>query len=641
MTPPTVDEQREAIKRKIFAVPCDTKEALHRWILLFLGLNIPDCIVDPDSNSSPMDMIWEIYSKARDNDPEFSRALFYEARGCFKTLSAAILELLMVFHLNRNVAHMAAVENQSLISLGYTRGFFGKPPFKDFVEGDAKGLVVILRYIDRNDGTTLSLAEYSALSEAEKLSYNEVRNFIKVVICNMKGANGLHASYLCTDELDVITDIAAYQESLMIPAADRPGVNPLSMLTSSRKFSFGLVQKEIDNEFDKEGERRLYIRHWNLIDVTEACPKERHRPDLPKLPIYLDEPNLVALSQEKYDKLTPEAQKKFVAKEGYTGCLTNCKMFAACRGLLATEQKSTSDLLRSIPFTQTQFKTVSIPTANAQLLCRKPSTEGLIYPHLERSIHMLTPAQIMQKITGEEYRPTLTKAEMIALMKARGLRFSAGMDFGFRHNFAVPLAAIDGARAFVIGCISAPDLLPDTMIHRCNADIKSFNPSVWPDTARPDLIAMFKKSGYRMREWDKGAGTVNGGIDIVCMRLRPTIGEPLLYFLAGDPEVELLFKNMSQYHWAIDSKGDPTNAPDEEDDDECDAIRYLVMNEFPPSKRSVSAPANDVKTVPLTPLENFQKHTADWFKKWKEQNNIVDGGPDGQSGKKGNFKWSL
>src|SRR6185437_2870588 len=244
-----------------------------------------------------------------------------------------------------------------------------------------------------------------------------------VVICNMKGANGLHASYLCTDELDVITDIAAYQESLMIPAADRPGVNPLSMLTSSRKFSFGLVQKEIDAEFDKDGERRLYIRHWNLIDVTEACPKERHRPDLPRLPIYLDEPNLVALSEEKHDKLTPEEQKKFVKKEGYTGCLTNCKMFAACRGLLATEQKSTSDLLRSIPFTQTQFRTVSIPTANAQLLCRKPSTEGLIYPHLERSIHMLTPAQIAQKITGEEFSPTMTKAELIVFLKARGIRF--------------------------------------------------------------------------------------------------------------------------------------------------------------------------------------------------------------------------
>jgi len=1020
-TPLTTDEQKEAIKRKIFAIPCDSKEALHRWILLFLELDIPDCIVDPDSNSSPMDMIYEIYSKARANDPDYSRALFYAARGCFKTLSAAIIELLMVFHLNRNVAHMAAVEVQSHISLGYVRGFFAKLPFRDFVEGDAKGATVILRYINRNDGLTLSKGEYELLSEVEKLPFVEVRNFIKVVVCTMKGANGLHASYFCTDELDVINDIAAFQESLMIPAADRPGVNPISMLTSSRKFSFGLVQKEIDNEFDKDGDRRLHIRHWNIIDVTEACPASRHRPDLPRLPIYLDEPNLVALSQEKYDKLDPDARRKFVEKEGYTGCLTNCKLFASCfapdtqilmgdgtfrsicqisigdviishtgarrrvtevmsrpysgpalsvrhgawaidtivtpehpyfingndfveasrmqasdlsftghvpdgirtpndflslpsgfsptrasqislidfirapmlvhnhrartgsrterayalpvdiqitedfawtlgfflaegsfgkharggkraknslcfsshvkevdfharlhafaesfglpyktspksarslgaatyiygstmadlfsalcgeycdekkihpslldmdlkvqaailngvfdgdgkkglesrsdiditgrdlasqlfliasrlglcprfrtlppiagkrqsyqvswnrighvlrhrssvykfengynqyrlddssvtayagevfnleveedhsyiadgvavhncRGFLATEQKSTSPLLRSISFTQAQFRTVSVPTANAQLLCRKPSTEGLIYPHLERSIHMLTPAQIVQKITGETVRPDMTKAELIVFLKLRGVRFAAGMDFGFKHNFAVPLAAIDGARAFVIACISAPELLPDAMIHKCDADIKSFNPSIWPDTASPQLIAMFKKSGYRMREWNKGSGSVNDGIDIVCMRLRPTLGEPLLYFLAGDPGVEVLYKNMSQYHWTIDSQGDPTDVPDEEDDDECDGLRYLVMNEFPPNKRIVSAPANDAKKAPPTPLENFRKHTANWFQKWKEDNGIIEGGPDGQSGKKGGFKYAL
>src|SRR5665213_1581424 len=289
------------------------------------------------------------------------------------TLSAAIIELLMVFHLNRNVAHMAAVEGQSHISLGYVRGFFSKLPFRDFVEGDAKGSTVVLRYVNRNDGTVLAKGEYDLLSEVEKIPFGEVRNFIKVVVCTMKGANGLHASYFCTDELDVINDVAAFQESLMIPAADRPGVNPISMLTSSRKFSFGLVQKEIDTEFDKEGDRRVHIRHWNIVDVTEACPASRHRPDLPRLPIYLDEPNLVALSKEKYDKLDPDARRKFVEKEGYTGCLTNCKLFASCRGFLATKQKSTSPLLRSISFTQTQFRTVSVPTANAQLLCRKPS----------------------------------------------------------------------------------------------------------------------------------------------------------------------------------------------------------------------------------------------------------------------------
>src|SRR5262245_55157500 len=97
---PEVKETREAAKRKILFVPCRTKEALHKWIRLFLNLDLPDCIVDPDSNSSPMDMVWECYSKAMNNDDKgFARVLYYASRDSFKTLGAAILEVLAVVHL--------------------------------------------------------------------------------------------------------------------------------------------------------------------------------------------------------------------------------------------------------------------------------------------------------------------------------------------------------------------------------------------------------------------------------------------------------------------------------------------------------------------------------------------------------------
>src|SRR5262245_59641700 len=86
----------EEIKRKVCFVPCDTKEDLHNWIMLFLGLDLPDVIVDPDSNSCPMDMIWEVYSRARANDEEFMNVLYYASRDSFKTLGAAILEVLAV-----------------------------------------------------------------------------------------------------------------------------------------------------------------------------------------------------------------------------------------------------------------------------------------------------------------------------------------------------------------------------------------------------------------------------------------------------------------------------------------------------------------------------------------------------------------
>src|ERR1022692_3729498 len=88
--------------RKILFVPCKSKEALSKWIQFFLELEMPDCIVDPDSNCSPMDMIYETYSKALlNNDPNFSRVLYYASRDSYKTLGAAVLEVLCAMHLGR------------------------------------------------------------------------------------------------------------------------------------------------------------------------------------------------------------------------------------------------------------------------------------------------------------------------------------------------------------------------------------------------------------------------------------------------------------------------------------------------------------------------------------------------------------
>ena len=61
----------EQIKRDILFTPCNTKEHLHRWIKIFLEMDLPNCIVSDNddlnpSNSNPTDLIWEMYSKMMD-----------------------------------------------------------------------------------------------------------------------------------------------------------------------------------------------------------------------------------------------------------------------------------------------------------------------------------------------------------------------------------------------------------------------------------------------------------------------------------------------------------------------------------------------------------------------------------------------
>src|SRR5438874_2706673 len=116
------------------------------------------------------------------------------------------------------------------------------------------------------------------------------------------------------------------------------------LMTSSRKFGRGLVQDAID-EADKRG---IILRHWNLIDSAKPCPPERHLPLLPHVPIYYSEKHLNAITKEEHASLTPARQDEYKLSEGYAGCLQNCKLFAQCRGRLATKQHSNSPLLKSI-----------------------------------------------------------------------------------------------------------------------------------------------------------------------------------------------------------------------------------------------------------------------------------------------------
>ena len=139
--------------RDAFFVPCRSKEELHRWIELFLGLNVPDCIVcdddvtNPPSNSSPMDLLYEIYSKALEGtDPDFTQVLGFSARDAFKTLSAAIIEILCLFHLRRSVAHLAAVETQARKCQSYCEKFLNRPILRDYLISKNKRTLEVAWY---------------------------------------------------------------------------------------------------------------------------------------------------------------------------------------------------------------------------------------------------------------------------------------------------------------------------------------------------------------------------------------------------------------------------------------------------------------------------------------------------------------
>lgn len=583
---------KEQIKRDALFQICISKKHLHTWIKVYLGIDLPDCIVcdddvtNPPSNSSPMDLVWEIYSKALKGDDEaFQTLLAYAARASYKTVACSIIEILCLLHLNRNVAHAAAIESQAAVCGRYVENYFKKPILRDFIVSKNKRHIEVTRYVDE-DGHCITQKAWEALELDAQSKYTYKSYWMKIIVATMGGMNAIHCPFLILDELDLVNP-KPLEESKAIPTKGDEGQLPFTFMTSSRKFSFGEVQKALDNAHKS----KLVVRHWNIIDVTEKCPPSRHLPEEPKIPIFYNETNLNSTTKEEWELLSPDEQEQWHELEGYAGCLKNCSLFSVCRGRLATKQKSNSKLLVSIPEVRAKIDGASPEFVKAQLMCWQPSSEGLIYPNYSRGRHFLTAAQMYEKISGEVAPARFTKANLIAYMMARGMTFHAGMDFGFTHLFAVVMGALDGNRLYIFDAFGIAGLELNQKVDLCKSKYKIFDATYYPDPAYPSDIKTFRRNGFRCKSFEKD---VLLGIDAVRSKLMPGMNrEPEIFFLADDPGCEELGSRLAQYHWVIEKDTErPTDIPEEKDDDLPDALRYLCQNLFGSTARFTASAAS-------------------------------------------------
>ena len=569
--------------RAAFWTPCETKEDLRLWVKIYLGVDLPDSQICDDeevefpTNSSPMDFLWEIYHNARWGNPDFQNVLGLAARDAGKTLVSSIAEILCLFHLHRDVAHLAANLQQSKVCTTYLAQYFKRPVLRDFLATTNERTVGVEWYEDRY-GNRLDRKNFDRLQKADPRAidgWTQYNYSVVVMVATRGGVNGVHRPFVVCDETELVPD-DIYQEMLVgVPSPTRDGKPPIVVAISTRKTGFGQVQKLIDNQV----QNNIKIRLWNYLDVTQACPPTRHLPHEPKIPIYVDNERLVAIGETEFEALPEQDQESFQKREGYAGCLTNCRLFSVCKGRLATKQKNNVRFLKSLETLTEKLRAVDPEKAKAQVMCWKPGTHGLIYPYLRRDMHVRTAAQISEMMTGEPVTDkNFGKAQLVQTMKMLGCKFYSGYDWGFTHNFAVVVGALWGNVFYVIHVIAMPELETVQKIAICDTQVRHYGAVGYPDPEDPASIASFRRAGYEMRSFKKEVLT---GIEAVRSKILPALGSrPEIVFLADDPQVELLFKRLTQYHWRLDATGEPTDEPDDKNDDECDALRYICQNLF-------------------------------------------------------------
>jgi hypothetical protein len=409
----------EAYKKMYFRV-CQSKAELKAWVKTFLNIDLPDYIVDENSTSCPLDFIYDVYSAARDGDPERTTFVVAASRNSMKTLASAILELLLMVHFCRDVTHQAAILDQSQAAIGYLNNFLQNPVISSYLSTDSsrqkrlKGIPVDKKY--RPMGHTK----------------------LQVIVANQKSANAQRASVLIFDEVDMI-DKNILSESAFIADPDRRGCPPIFIYLSSRKSASGPVQEKIDESADPKNKIKLH--KWSAVDFMKKCPDELHRPDLPKHDMYMHQESLAVLSAGEFVEQT-EQNKPFYNKiEAFSGCIT-CPAFIACQAR-APKQQGESPSLRDVAFVANVIRNVGeADRINAQLLNLKPESSGTVFNKFSRQKHLMSLDKTWEFAFGEApVKPVMFKKELVQELRAQGWTFNCGVDFGYVDTATAVLIA--------------------------------------------------------------------------------------------------------------------------------------------------------------------------------------------------------
>jgi hypothetical protein len=611
------EEQRQL--SKYMFEPLNSAEDVKNWARLFLGLELPLEITDPDSTSTPLDSIWQVYNVFKNNSGDVNPGyVMMSCREGMKTVSVAILEVLLVLHWQLDVGHAASTEDQSSIALGYIEGFFMSiQPLLDIAGWENKTKNKRLTKFKTPQGKT---------------------PFIKIVICTPKGMNSLHSNILILDELD-LADPKAIKEGKNITGYSK-GIHGIKVYLSTRKYAFGNMSKAID-----EAPAMNYkILSWNILDVTEKCPPSRHLPDTPKEDMYVGKNlPLKQLHKGEYDLLSDAEKVTYeLVPDVPEGC-RSCLLLPVCKKRLSLKPDSaTGGFYKPIVSVIQKFRENDPDTAEAQLMCWKPGSEGLVYPRFStvpEKGNVMTLKEAYEALVGPTKKAFVTETDLLYQLQEANVPIYAGVDWGFTHDSVILVVAkLPNGEIWVIDCFAAPglefpDVLTTAMAYRDKYVIQKW----FCDQAMPSSIKSFNKNGMKSPKFTKD---VLGGIDSIRSKIVDSSGKRLLKIVAT-PNTKKVISAIQKHRFMMDGQGNLTTEPDDERGiaDICDAFRYIGQNLFPvrgSQKPEVSW--SDVKSasdLPQNPTPNEQMRE-------EVQRRVMEGSDlVGGTGKRGGFHWNI
>lgn len=554
------NEEKKQYSELLFA-PLSSAHELKDWVRGFLGLELPLEITDPDSTSSPLDAVWQVYKAFKDNSGDVNPGyILLSCREGMKTVSVAILETLLMLHFQLEIAHAAAIESQSSVGLGYISEFIAKvKPLMEFA-----GWVP-----DMANKRTIKFK-----TPQGKITY------IKVLICTVKGMNSLHVNALFLDELD-LADPKALKQARNIVGYSK-GIFGITVYLSTRKYAFGNMNEAIESATEKN----YKIIKWNILDVTEACPPSRHLPEGPREDRYvaLNLP-LQQISKEDYAAIPdPEKHKWELVANAYEGCAT-CPLLAVCKTRLSEKpQTATGGFYKPIVSVIQKFRDNDPDTAEAELMCWKPGSEGLIYPRFQSRLgsgNVIDYKEAYETLMGPTDKTIITENTLLDAMFRAGIPFFAGVDWGYTHDFVIVIfAMLPNGEVWLMETFASPGLEFADQLEIGKSFRDKYKVQTWyVDQAMPSHAKSFTKNGMKSPKFVKD---VLAGIEATRSKITDATGKRLFKVLYNQSNKRAI-SALTKHRFLLDGQGNVTMKPDDDRGiaDICDAIRYVGENKWP------------------------------------------------------------
>lgn len=390
--------------------------------------------------------------------------------------------------------------------------------------------------------------------------------------------NSEHVPLLCIDEVDVVQNPQALKEAKMIPSVYGKYF-PLTVYLSTRKFAGGLMEKTLKETINAGGE----VLRWNILDVCERIPHEIAKINEPKVPRYISrELPMVNVSPEEWSELSDERKNDFERFEAYSGIAEHQMLPIMKNYLVDRPQDQHGGLYKPLVSVHNNFKQIEPDMANAQLLCNKPSSSGLVYPRFIDELNTLTPEQAYEKISGDPMPETVTNPFefLVEYLKDLGITFIGGADWGYTDfTSLVVIALLPGGEMWLLDSFVEDKLELDDIVKYCLEFQEKYGITKWyAEQAYPAYLKTLKRKGMKFPKFKK---VVEDGITAIQSKIVDSNNRRSFYVIRT-PNNQIVRDAFGEYRWSLDGKGEIIEGKPFHDkegvSDVMDSIRYPFQN---------------------------------------------------------------